>query len=274
MECPADSLNICRPRCGSGEPAAGSRRTAPDFRLAATGYRLSQDLRQSNGRESHSGFAGNARRTEPCLLAFRLLAFCLLASAACSSIAATPQASPVLQLSGDDFPVLIAHQPARDENGVLLPPACDQIRGKRIDELDPLWKQAVERIHVDCDDLTQEAAGVDMIVTVATGFLRPGLVEFAGIPVLEVRLMDSEMWGDHQYILDRSYPGIGEALERFVESHCRAAQDNRQAPLHNSCELTRTAEGMYLEAGPLGGIWIHPEQGDPRRTVYAEAWAD
>ena len=216
----------------------------------------------------------------------RLLTFCLLATTAFPSLATPPPKPPapippsvpvpvpVLQLSGGDFPVLIAHQPARDENGILLPPACEQIRGKRIDELDPLWKQAVERIHVDCDDLKQEAAGFDMIATVATGFLRPGLVEFAGIPVLEVRLMDSEMWGDHQYILDRPYSEISEALERFVESHCRAARDNRQALVRNTCKLTKTAEGMYLEAGPLGGIWIHPEQGDPRRTVYAEAWAD
>ena len=209
----------------------------------------------------------------------RLLAFCLLAITASSSQATPPPLPetapvPVLQLSGDDFPVLIAHQPARDENGVLQPVACEQIRGKRIDELDPLWKQVVERIHVDCDDLEQDIAGFDMVATAATGFLRPGLVQFAGIPVIEVRLMDSELWGDHQYILDRPYTEIGAALERFVESHCRTAQDNRQALVRNTCELTQTAEGMYLEAGPLGGIWIHPLADNPQRTVYAEAWAD
>ncbi|MGH8061064.1 MAG: hypothetical protein ACREO7_03500 [Pseudoxanthomonas sp.] len=209
----------------------------------------------------------------------RLLAFCLLASAACSSLATTPQPVPVLQLSGDDFPALVTHQPAHDEDGVLLPLACEQIRGKRIDELDPLWKQAVERIHLDCDDLKQETAGFDMVATVATGFLRPGLVEFAGLPVAEVRLMDSELWGDHEYILDRPYADIREALERFVESHCRASQDNApqdnlQALPHNTCKLTETDEGLYLEAGPLGGIWIHPDHDDPRRTVYAEVWAD
>jgi hypothetical protein len=214
----------------------------------------------------------------------RLLGFCLLASAAFPGLAmppALPAAAPgpLLHVSGGDFPVLVAHQPARDGNGDLLPVACAQIRGKRIDELDPLWKQAVERIHVDCDDLERETAGFDMVATVATGFLRPGVVEFAGIPVAEVRLMDSEMWGDHEYILDRPYAGIREALERFVESHCRASQDNAsqenlQALPRYTCELTETAEGMYLEAGPVGGIWIHPERDDPRRTVYAEAWAD
>ena len=113
-----------------------------------------------------------------------------------------------------------------------------------------------------------------MVATVATGFLRPGMVEFAGIPVVEVRLMDSELWGDHEYILDRPYAEVGEALGRFVESHCRAPQDNQEALARSTCEVTETGEGMYLEAGPLGGIWIHPERGDPQRTVYAEAWAD
>lgn len=209
----------------------------------------------------------------------RLLVFSLLTITASSSLATTPPVPaaapmPVLQLSGDDFPVLIAHQPARDENGVLLPLACDQIRGKRIDELDPLWKQAIERIHVDCDDLKQEAAGFDMVATVAIGFLRPGMVEFAGIPVAEVRLMNSEKWGDYEYILDRPYVEIRDVLERFVESHCRAPQDNREVLALDTCKLTETAEGMYLEADSLGGIWMHPAQDDPERTVYAEVWAD
>ena len=279
MECPTDGLNNCRPHCGSREPVAVSRRTDPDLRLPASGSRLSQDLQQSNGQENYSGFPGKTRHLDPCLISSCLLVFCLLTIATFPGLATTPPVAaaapaPVLQLSGDDFPVLIAHQPARDENGVLLPLACDQIRGKRIDELDPLWKQAVERIHVDCDDLRQEVTGFDMIATSATGFLRPGMVEFAGIPVIEVRLMDSEMWSDHEYILDRPYEEVGAALERFVESHCRVAQDNRKALVRNTCELTETSEGMYLEAGPLGGIWIHAQQDDPRRTVYAEAWAD
>lgn len=240
MECPTDDVNNCRLHCGSHGPVAGSRRVASDFRL---------------------------------------LVFCLLTIAASSSLATTPPVPaaapmPVLQLSGNDFPVLIAHQPARDENGVLLPPACDQIRGKRIDELDPLWKQAVERIHVDCDDLKQEAAGFDMVATAATGFLRPGSVEFAGIPVLEVRLMNSEKWGDYEYILDRPYTEIRDVLERFIQSHCHSSQDNPEALARSTCELTETADGMYLEAGPLSGIWMHPQHDDPQRTVYAEVWAD
>ena len=113
-----------------------------------------------------------------------------------------------------------------------------------------------------------------MVATVATGFLKPGSVEFAGIPVLEVRLMNSEKWGDYEYILGRPYAEIRDALGHFVKSRCRVPQDNREALAHATCRLTETAEGMYLESDSPGGIWMHPEHHDPQRTVYAEVWAD
>lgn len=205
-----------------------------------------------------------------CRLFRPAIAFCLL-TAATSGLAAP---APVLQLAGNDFPELVVHQPAYDENGNPLDLACDQIRSKRIDELDPLWKQAVERIHMDCEDLTEESAGFDMIATVVIGFLRPGAVQFAGVPVAEVRLMDSELWGDHQYLLDRPYAEIRDAMKAFVESRCRAQQENTDSLVVSSCALTESDEGLYLEASELGGIWMHPEQGNAARTVYAEAWSD
>ena len=198
------------------------------------------------------------------------IAFCLLATA--TSVPAAP--APVLQLAGNDFPELVVHQPAYDDNGHPLELSCDPIRSKRIDELDPLWKQAVERIHMDCEDLTEESAGFDMVATVAIGFLKPGTVQFAGVPVAEIRLMDSELWGDHQYLLDRPYAEIRDAIKVFVESRCRAQQENTDSLVVSSCALTESEEGLYLEASELGGIWMHPEQGNAARTVYAEAWSD
>jgi hypothetical protein len=198
----------------------------------------------------------------------------LLAMAATCRAAIATEPVPVLQLAGNDFPELVLHRPAEDENGDRLPLACDQIRGRRIDELDPLWKQAIERIHVDCEDLTEEQDGFDMVATVVTGFLRPGSAQFAGVPVAEVRLMDSELWGDHEYILDRPYAEIRETLKGFIESRCRAPREDPQALLGDTCKLTETEQGIYLEADSVGGIWLHPLQEDPLRTVYAEAWSD
>lgn len=199
-------------------------------------------------------------------------AACLLALAAAAPVSATQQA-PVLQLSGNDFPELVVLSRELDTEGEPVALSCDRIRSKRIDELDPLWKQAVERIHLDCQDLTEQDEGFDMAATIVTGFLKPGLVQFAGVPVAEVRMMDSELWGDHQYLLDQPYAEIRETIKTFVESRC-GAQENSGALVATDCSLVETTEGLYLETGELGGIWLHPAQDQPQRTVYAEAWSD
>lgn len=206
-----------------------------------------------------------------------LRSFCLLGLLAVASsvaVAGTPLPEPVLRLTGDDFPDLIMHQPAYDESGAARPLACDQIRGKRLDELDPLWKQAVERIHVDCDDLHEDEAGFDMIASEITGFLKPGTVQFAGLPVVEVRLMDSELWSDHQYILAQPFAQARDTLRRFVEARCLAPRETSEALASHRCTVTEDEQGLYLESSEIGGIWVHADPDDAHRTVYAEAWSD
>lgn len=183
-------------------------------------------------------------------------------------------AAPVLQLSGGDFPELTVHQPSFDEAGNQLPMACDQLRSKRIDELDPLWKRSMDRIHLDCEDLEEESDGFDMLATTITGFLKAGTAQFAGQPLAEVRLMDSDLWSDHQYILQRPYEEARDALKQFIEARCRAQQDNPASLVEHGCAMTESEEGLYLEVSEIGGIWVHPERDDPQRTVYAEAWSD
>ncbi|NDK39130.1 hypothetical protein DT603_09785 [Pseudoxanthomonas gei] len=192
---------------------------------------------------------------------------------AATALAAQP-APPVLQLSGNDFPELVVISRETDANGESGMLSCDRIRSKRIDELDPLWKQAVERIHLDCEDLGEHEDGANMAATVVTGFLKPGQVQFAGVPVAEVRLMDSELWGDHQYLLDRPFTEIRDAIKTFVESRCRAQSESSGALVTSDCNLLETPEGVYLQTSEVGGIWMHPSQDEPQRTVYAEAWAD
>jgi hypothetical protein len=203
--------------------------------------------------------------------------FCLLgllAVASPAAVAGTSLPEPVLQLTGDDFPDLIVYQPAYDESGVVRPLACDQIRGKRLDELDPLWKQAVDRIHVDCDDLREDEAGFNMIASEITGFLKPGTVQFAGLPVVEVRLMDSELWSDHQYILAQPFAQARDMLRRFVEARCLAPREASEALASHRCAVTEDEQGLYLESSEIGGIWVHADPDDAHRTVYAEAWSD
>lgn len=205
---------------------------------------------------------------------FRFHTACLIGLSALAQAFSAAAQAPVLQLSGDDFPELTLHQPVFDETGNPMAMACDQIRARRIDELDPLWKQAVERIHLDCEDLKEEDAGFNMVATVVTGFLRPGTVEFAGLPVAEIRLMDSDLWGDHQYLLQTPYEETRAQLSSFIESRCRAQQDRPGALMQQDCTPSDTEAGLYLESSELGGIWVHAEEGNPARTVYAEAWSD
>jgi hypothetical protein len=199
---------------------------------------------------------------------------CLSLAGAAPCLALTPLAPPALQVNGDDFPDLIVHTPVFDAAGNQQSLACDQIRAKRIDELDPLWKRAVERIHLDCETLSKEDAGFDMVATVITAFLKPGAARFAGVPVAEVRLMDSDLWSDHQYVLDRPYAEIREALKQHVEARCRAQQDNPSFLVNRDCKASAIEQSLYLATSEAGGAWMHAEAENPGRTIYAETWAD
>jgi hypothetical protein len=186
----------------------------------------------------------------------------------------TPVDAPVVRLIGSDFPELVVHVPRHDALGVQAALDCDQIRAKRVDELDPLWKRAVDCIHLDCDDLGMESEAFGTVATVVTAYLKPGAVQFAGVPVAEVRMMDSDLWGDRQYLLDRPYDGIVDAVQAHLESRCRMRQDHPSLLAQGDCTLVRQPEGLYLDTSEVGGIWLHPDQDDTQRTVYAEAWAD
>ena len=207
----------------------------------------------------------------PTLLRLAWLAGLMAPATMC--LALSP-AGPVLQVGGDDFPSLIVHQPVLEESGLPAALSCAQIRGKRLDELDPLWKRATGRIHLECDDLTMESAGFDMVATTATAYLLPGAVQFAGIPVAEVRLMNSELWSDRQYVLGRPYAEIREKVASYLQSRCRTRQDTPGLLGAYSCELHEEADGLYLETGDQGGIWVHPDPDNPAMTLYAEAWSD
>ena len=99
-------------------------------------------------------------------------------------------------------------------------------------------------------------------------------MQFVGIPVAEVRLMNSELWSDRQYLLDRPYAGIHAQIARHLQSRCRTRQDTPGLLGVSSCELHEEAGGLYLETGGQGGIWVHPDPDDQAMTIYAEAWSD
>ena len=119
-----------------------------------------------------------------------VLLLCLGTVASAGATDGPAAAEPTLQLGESRFPELIMHLPEFDKAGNRLPLACGQIRARRIDELDPAWRQAVGRVHLECEPLAATGGGEpEAIATVVTAYLKPGTALFLQAPVVEVRLM-------------------------------------------------------------------------------------
>jgi len=205
-----------------------------------------------------------------------VLGLCLIGNIACAVATfaqpANGTASP-MQVNGDDFPELIVHMPQVDVEGNPRALTCDQLRPRRIDELDPRWKRVVDRIHLECEPVGVQDTGMDSVATRATAYLRPNAVSLATLPVSEVRLMDSELWSDHQYVVDGVYALVGRLLQEHVAACCRIAHDSPDALTQGDCRVTRDSSGVFIDTGVVG-TWIYPDPYDAGRTVYAEAWAE
>lgn len=183
----------------------------------------------------------------------------------------------VVHVVGGDFPVLVQvlERPMlAGDVGSLLEPGCADLRARRIDELPLPWRRIVDRVHLDCERVGAESSGLDMIALASTAYLKPGTVRMAGNPVIEVRLMDSELWGDHQYVLDADYASVAADLRALVESRCAQQQMREEDAGGSGCSMTVGPAGLYLSTDDISGVWIHADPDNPQRTVYAEAWAD
>lgn len=183
-----------------------------------------------------------------------------------------------LQVRGGDFPALVLTLPADDVHaGDDHPPApdCSRVRARRLDELPLSWRRHVTSVQLDCDAATADDAGDETLAITSRALLKPGRVRLAGLPVVEVRLMDSERWGDHQYVIEAPYDTAAAALQAHVETACRERrlrEETASAP--SACTMSVTGTGLFLATDEVSGIWIHPDPDDAQRTVYAEAWAD
>lgn len=185
-------------------------------------------------------------------------------------------AARVLHVAGGDFPALVMVVPPDQHAAHSVAdamPGCDRIRARRLDELAPGWRQRVARIDLDCEDTLADDAQDVLTAVAARALLHPGRVQLAGQPVVEVRLMDSQRWGDHQYVVASTYTEAAPVLKAFVEDACRArVLAEEAAPA--TCTMLQADDGYFLPAGDAGGIWIHADSDDATRTLYVEAWAD
>lgn len=180
----------------------------------------------------------------------------------------------ILQVSGGDFPALVMVVPGEHAvHGLDATPGCDRIRARRLDELAPGWRTRVARVELDCEDALADDEQQTLTAVTARAVLHPGRVQLAGQPVTEVRLMDSQRWGDHQYVLAAPFAAAGAAVRRFVEDTCLARTLTDEAP-STACTMLAADDGFYLPNADAGGIWIHADPDDAERTLYVEAWAD
>lgn len=201
----------------------------------------------------------------------------LLALAARDAAAMQTPDSVAFAVAGGDFPSLtqaVDIAPRFDAEGAPVSPGCDGVRARRIDELALPWRHAVTGVQLDCEVLAAAYDGFDTLAIAATAILEPGTVSLAGQPVAEVRLMDSELWGDHQYVLEAPFPSVHDALKQHVESSCHSRRLRDEHAGAADCTMSENDGGLYLPTDEIGGIWIHADPDDPQRTIYAEAWAD
>lgn len=183
-------------------------------------------------------------------------------------------AARIMHVTGGDFPALVMVVPGdHAAHGLDATPACDRIRARRVDELPPGWRTRVARIELDCEDTLADDDQRTLTAVTARAVLHPDRVQLAGQPVSEVRLMDSQRWGDHQYVLAAPFPTAGAVIRRFVEDTCLARTLAEEYPA-TACTMQATDDGFYLPSSDAGGIWIHADPDDAARTLYVEAWAD
>lgn len=207
-----------------------------------------------------------------------LLAFACLLALAAGDVAAMQATKPlVMAVTGGDFPNLtqaVDVPPRFDADGKPVSPGCDGVRANRIDELAPPWHEAVDSVQMDCEAMAEIYDGFDSLAIATTATLKPGAVSLAGQPVAEVRLMDSDLWGDHQYVLEAPFDLARDALKRHVETHCKQRHLREERIGDADCRVSLSDEGLYLSTDEISGIWVHSDPDDPQRTIYAEAWAD
>ncbi|MBD9375998.1 MULTISPECIES: hypothetical protein [Pseudoxanthomonas] len=206
------------------------------------------------------------------------LALVLMTTGLAASAALADERAPVtIEVRGDDFPMLVQDTglpPPLDDNGLPRTPGCEAVRARRVDELPYPWREAVDRIHLDCQPMEAPEGETALMALTATAFLKPGRVWLAGHTVSEIRRMDSELWGDHQYVLAEPYAQVAADLRAQLEADCvkrHTRQEREGAP---ECTMEESEGALYLRVDEISGIWIHADPDDASRTIYAEGWAD
>lgn len=200
---------------------------------------------------------------------------------ACGLLALLPACAADKKAAGevDAFPELLSYPPAKDD-GEVVRGTCAQIKAKRVDELPAPWRDTIASIKLTCKDLSEEESGYGEATssTEVVAILKPGAITFATLPVVEIRMKDSELWGDHQFIIDLPFAQARPALKRYMQATCGLSEEALRNAPETDCTVEpapgHSGESLYASTGEISSIWAHADETDPRRTVYADAWSD
>jgi hypothetical protein len=179
-----------------------------------------------------------------------------------------------VDLAGHNFPALSKTlDTTENASGTTSP--CLRVRALRLNELDAKWKPLVANISLKC----KVGEGFDNkpdANTTAIAKLKPGAANYAGVSILEIRMMDSAWGNDYQYVLNAPFSRIKKQLKLAIRNHCIKEQGITVAITDNICAVVNDGQhgGLYLDTGEGGGIWLHPDPDNPNRSIYASAWSE
>lgn len=184
--------------------------------------------------------------------------------------------SQSIDLVGQQFPMLLVWSPPADpeDPSGQGPLPCNNVRALRVDELDAKVAPLVETVTLDCEvgkGIEDEPDGITTVVAK----LKPNAANFGGVPIVEIRMMDSAWGNDHQYLLDAPFNSSKETITASIRQHC-LGNDPSSNPGSSTCVVTPEDmhKGIYIDRGEGGGLWAHPDPDDAQRTIFASAWSE
>ena len=177
-------------------------------------------------------------------------------------------------LVGRPFPSLTTTLTTTEEMSPGASP-CAAVRALRLDELDAEWAPMVADIALSCE-VGQGIEDEPDANTTVVAKLRPKAAHFGGAPVVEIRMSDSAWGNDYQYVLDARFGNARQRLSTAIRGHCLKNFEAAADAPDTVCRIQRDGVhgGLYIDTGEGGGLWVHPDPDNPRRTIFASAWSE
>ena len=180
------------------------------------------------------------------------------------------QRAPAIELAGIDPPSLV--HGAQQVSGK----GCPAVRARKPGELAPPWRAVVATISMRCEALDGPDKAPDARTeTVAT--LKPGAAVLRGVPVIALRHSASWAHDDNRYVLAAAYADVAVTLGAYIRARCVSQAAAAAADVaEDRCTAVQDDShgGLFVRTSELGGLWLHPDPDDARRTVLAEAWSE